>query len=120
MTDDTTSRFAKMIASFLGNISMLVYFILFLPALIHIPLLGFLSFFSPNMSTAGALLCVIGATTVPLSMPVSIYFVCKYSSAGQMKKMLFFSCLPIFCSIFAILWIEFICFLHQMKNLAIK
>ncbi|MES2274156.1 MAG: hypothetical protein V4487_08180 [Chlamydiota bacterium] len=113
MTFDETPQLVKKIGSFVGNASIFIYLILFLPALIYIPPLGFFSLASSDMSTGGALLCVLGAATVPFSMPVSIYFTCKNSSDSQIKKRLFFSCLPVFCSIFAILWAELIRFLHH-------
>jgi hypothetical protein len=73
MATKETFSLIQRTSNFLGNMFSLIYLLLFIPALIFIPPLGaFVA--DANIPNGGVLFCILMLATIPLSMPVSIYF----------------------------------------------
>lgn len=107
------SQKARKAAKFFGNFFGWVYALLFIPALIYIPLLGTFSLAVDGITTFGAVLCILVFATIPLSMPFSIYLIYKRFVCTRYGQMYFFCFLPLICAIIAPLLAFFIIFLYD-------
>lgn len=103
------AKLMKGIAAFTSWVFIVGYIFLFLPALAYIPLMGVFTF---DMSLWGGILCVLGLITIPLSMPVSVYFIFSTYSQKHYLKMFFFCLLPGFLCIASMLLMSLIMRLH--------
>ncbi len=112
MSAATTSSLARKTANILRNLFALIYLLLFIPALLFIPPLGaFVA--DAEIPNAGVLFCILLLASIPLSMPVSIYFIYTRSTNGGYRKMFFFCFLPLLCCIAALAIIFLVVYLHE-------
>ncbi len=94
-------------SNLLGNLFSLIYLLLFIPALIFIPPLGaFVA--DAGIPNGGVLFCILVLAIIPLSMPISIYFIYARSIDRHFSKMFFFCFFPPLCSILAFVIISLI------------
>lgn len=91
-----------------------IYIIICLPMIPFVAPLGLLSTAYSNMTTVGAILCLLGTITIPLSMPVSSYFICVRLAEKKYLKAFFYCVVPVLCSLGALLWFFFIVSLHDI------
>lgn len=107
------AKLKKSTANFIAGIFVVAYIFLFLPALVYTPLIGGAAF---DMSVWAGFLCILCLLTVPLSMPVSIYFIFLNYEKKNYLKMLFCCFLPgCFCILsflFTSLIIHFHCLIE--------
>lgn len=113
MTVRCSIKLVKITFKFFGYFFALLYAFLFIPALIFIPPFGAFALDADGMTTCGAMLCILGLTVIPLSMPLSIYFIYARFVDARYGKMVFFCFLPVLCSIFALLFVEVIICLYD-------
>lgn len=95
------SQLTRKVSKFFGSLFGLIYALLFIPALMYIPFLGAVSLTADGVTTFGAALCMLAFATIPLSMPVSVYFIYKYFIRAWYGQMFFFCGLPLLCSVMA-------------------
>jgi hypothetical protein len=107
------SKRARKAAKFFGSLFGVVYALLFIPALIYIPLLGAFSLAVDGITTSGAVLCILAFATVPFSMPCSVYLIYKRFVCARYGQMFFFCFLPLICTIIAPLFMQLIIFLYD-------
>lgn len=88
-----------------------LYIILFLPALPWIAPLGALVTARDGVGTVATFSCIIATSLIPLSMPVSSYFMLRHSD--RPGKMFLFACLPFGMVVLAFLWADLILWLHE-------
>ncbi len=111
MVVKATSTMTQKISNFFGNLFFLLYLVLSIPALIFIPPLGAFAA-DADIPAGGVFLCVLVLAIIPLSMPVSIYFICARSVDRRYGKMFFFCLFPLLCCIFAFAAIFLIIYTH--------
>lgn len=107
------SKRAKKVAKFFGRFFGWIYALLFIPALIYVPWLGAFSLAVDGITTFGAVLCILGFATIPLSMPFSVYLTYKRFICTRYRQMFFFCFLPLICTIVAPLFMLLIIFLYD-------
>ena len=88
------TKYEKTLAKYLSILSTLMYIVLF-PFCCYIwPLLGFL-FEHPRMATTLGYWVMSLTILIPLSMPVSIYFIWSRYRRGLHEQAIFFCALPV-------------------------
>jgi len=102
----------KKLISILYGILAFIYIIAFFPAITFIAPLGLLATVYSSMSTTGAILCFLGTSIPPLSMPFSSYFICVRVAEKKYGKAFFYCLLPFLCALGAFCWCMFIVSLH--------
>jgi hypothetical protein len=107
------SKRARKVAKFFGVLFGSIYALLFIHSLIYIPLLGAFSLAVDGITTFGAVLCILGFATIPLSIPFSIYLIYKRFVGARYGQMFFFCSLPLICTIVAPLFMLLIIFLYD-------
>jgi len=105
------AKLKKALATFTAGIFVVAYIFLFLPAFAYIPLMGVFAF---DMSVWGGILCILCLLTIPLSMPISIYFIFSTYSKRSYLKMLFYCLLPGYFCIVSFLFTSLIIRLHWL------
>jgi len=119
MINKVTLSLVQKTSNFLGNVFSLIYLLLFIPALLFIPPLGaFVA--DANIPNGGVLFCILLLTIIPLSMPVSIYFIYARSIDKCYGKTLFFCFFPLLCSILAFFVISIIVYIHDLLPQLLK
>lgn len=103
----------RKVAKFFGSLLGWIYALLFIPALIYVPLLGAFSLAVDGITTCGAVLCIMAFATIPLSMPFSIYLIYKRFVCARYRQMYFYCFLPLICTVIAPLLAFFIIFLYD-------
>ncbi len=106
MTTKTSAEPVWRGANFFGNLFMCIYVVLFLPALVYLPILGGCTALAADLPGVEILLSILLVTTVPLSMPFSLYFICARSLERRYGKMVFFCLLPLICFLSALVVIS--------------
>ena len=91
-----------------------LYIIIFFPIAPFVAPLGLLATAYSNMTTTGAILCLLGTSTIPLAMPISSYFICIRLAEKKYLKVFFYCILPFLCALGAFLWFIFIVSLHDL------
>lgn len=100
-------------SNFFGHVFALIYLLLFIPALIFIPPLGaFVA--DADIPIGGVLFCILLLSIIPLSMPVSTYFIYARSIEKRYGKMFFFCFFPLLCSILSLVVISLILYFHDL------
>ncbi len=108
-----TLNLTQRTANFFGNAFALIYLLLFIPALIFIPPLGaFVA--DADIPIGGVLFCILILSTIPLSMPASVYFIYARSVEKRYGKMFFFCFFPLLCSILSLVVISLIVYFHDL------
>jgi len=103
----------KKIFSFVTRMVACLYVIIFLPIAPFVAPLGLLATAYSNMTTIGAILCLLGTSAIPLTMPISSYFICIRLSEKKYIPVLFYCILPFLCAVAAFFWFIFIVYLHD-------
>ena len=93
-TSDTNTAKRKTGTKYLAIVFTLVYIALFLITCHLLPLLGFL-FENPRIATTLGFSIVSLTLLIPLSMPVSIYFIWSKYQQGLHEQVGFFCALPV-------------------------
>ena len=115
MTTKTTQKWIQKTSNLFGNLFALIYVLLFIPALIFVPPLGFFVA-DADIPMGGVLFCVLILAIVPLSMPFSIYFIYARFADRHYGKMFFFCFAPLICCVFALAVIFLIVYLHDFLS----
>jgi hypothetical protein len=66
-----------------------------------------------GITTSGAVLCILAFSTIPFSMPFSIYLMYKRFKSARYRQMFFFCFLPLMCAVIAPLLSLLIIFLYD-------
>jgi hypothetical protein len=107
-------KFAKKVANLIIVIFFIAYAYLLIPAFVYMPILGLFAFSCANMSSLGALICVLGMLSVPLSMVGSLYFICTRNDEKNYFKLLFFCIMPFIFFSLGLFLIQIVAYFHDL------